>query len=72
MRYQQSVYSGKITIQVIDPNTQSEYLKINLKGSPNADLVLPVIKYGILEDVSVEKDINLKLTVILKNNIEGS
>jgi len=70
--YQDTVYPGKITIQVIEPEKQSEYLTINLIGTPNADLVLPIIKYGILDDVVVEKNTKLKIIISINKIIENA
>ena len=68
--YQEQVYPGKITIQVIEPQKQSEYLTIDLPGSPNADLTLPVINYGILDDFQIQNNNELKLIVKVNELIQ--
>jgi len=69
-RYQQTVYPGKVTIQVIELQNQSEYLTIELAGERNADLDLPVIKYGILEKVSIEENSKLKISILIKETVK--
>jgi len=71
-KYQESVYPGKITIQVIEPQNQSEYLTINLSGSTNADLTLPVFNYGILDDFQVQKKNEIKLIIEVNEVIENN
>ena len=71
-KYQEIVYPGKVTIQVIEPINQSEYLTINLSGSPNADLNLPVFNFGILDEINVSKENELKLIIVVNENIENA
>jgi len=71
-KYQESVYPGNITIQIIEPQNQSEYLTINLSGSPNADLKLPVLKYGILDEFNVINKNELKLVIEVNEVIENN
>jgi SH3 domain-containing protein len=71
-KYQDTVYPGKVTIQVIEPKNQIEYLTINLPGASNADLILPVIKFGILEEFKVAIRNELKLVVLVNENIENA
>ncbi len=71
-KYQETVYSGKVTIQVIEPKKQSEYLTINLAGAPNAVLKLPVIRFGILDEIIVINKNELKLIVSINEHIENA
>ena len=71
-KYQEIVYPGKVTIQVIEPINQSEYLTINLSGSPNADLNLPVFNFGILDEINVSKENELKLIVEVNEKIDNA
>ena len=71
-KYQKSVYAGNVTIQVIEPENQSEYLTINLPGSPNADINLPVFTFGILEEVNVLNQDELKLVITVNENINNT
>jgi len=71
-KYQEKIYPGKVTIQVIEPKKQTEYLTINLGGSANADLILPVFQFGIIDEISVSNENKLKLIIEVNENIENS
>ena len=71
-KYQAEVYPGKIKIQVIEPQNQSEYLTLNLSGSPNADLILPVFIYGILDNFQVQNKNELEIIIEVNEVIENN
>lgn len=71
-RYQELIYSGKVSIHVIEPDNQSEYLTIILPGSANADINLPVFKFGILEEVNLQNQDELKLVIAVNENIKNT
>jgi hypothetical protein len=71
-KYQKVVYQGNVTIQIIEPENQSEYLTINLPGSPNADISLPVFEFGILEEVNLQNQDELKLVIAVNENINNT
>jgi hypothetical protein len=46
--FQARVYLGKVTARVLRPDSEEEYLTINVNGKQNADPLLPVIPFGII------------------------
>jgi hypothetical protein len=71
-KYQEKVYPGKVTIQVIEPEKQTEYLTISLPGSPIADINLPVFNFGILDEINIVNHNELILAITVKENIENA
>lgn len=70
--YQEKVYPGQVTIKVIEPGEQSEFLTIDLSGSPNADVNLPVFNFGILEEIDIKNLNELKLVISVNENIPNA
>ncbi len=63
--YQEKVYRGEITIRILKPGTDEEYLTQVYKGDKNADPVLPIIPFGFIQSV----DRNDPLTITLSYSI---
>jgi hypothetical protein len=63
--YQEKVYRGEITVRVLKPGTEEEYLTQVYKGDKNADPVLPIIPFGFIQSV----DRNDPLTITLSYSI---
>jgi len=59
--YQKKVYRGEITVRVLKPGTEDEYLTQVYKGDKNADPVLPIIPFGFIQ--SVDRDDPLTITL---------
>jgi hypothetical protein len=61
-QYQKDVYRGQITARVLKPGSNEEYLTLEMKGSMNADLVLPIIPFGRIEEVNRDNPSGIKLS----------
>jgi len=60
-KYQKKVYRGELTVRVLKPGTDEEYLTQVYEGDKNADPVLPIIPFGFIQSV----DRNDPLTITL-------
>jgi len=61
-KYQDDVYRGQVTARVLKPGSDEEYLTLEIKGSVNADPVLPVIPFGRIEYVDRNNPSQIKLS----------
>lgn len=61
--YQKNVYRGDVTVRVLKPGTQDEYLTHDFPGTINPDVKLPVLPFGILKEVDITDPAEIKLTV---------
>jgi hypothetical protein len=61
-QYQQEVYSGHVTARVLKPNSDEEYLTIEVEGDVNADPLLPVVPFGRIERVDRNNPSEIKLS----------
>ena len=68
--YQDQVYPGNVTLIVINPGDQSEYLNITLPAAEITDLDLPVLKYGILSQFKNSNNNELDLQITVREDIE--
>lgn len=50
-QYQESVYAGTVTAMVLKPNSKDIYNKYEFAGFSNADILLPVLPFGILQHI---------------------
>jgi len=60
-RYQEDVYRGHVTARVLKPGSDEEYMTIEIKGTVNADPILPVIPFGRIEEVDRKNPSEIKL-----------
>jgi hypothetical protein len=67
--YQEKVYRGDVTARVLKPGSQEEYLTMNVNGYKNPDIILPVLPFGILNDVNNLDPENIKLTISTPDEI---
>lgn len=63
-KYQQKIYHGEISVLVLKPDSQDNYLSLNYKGKPNPEISLPVIPFGILEDVTTDAYREITINII--------
>ena len=61
-QYQKEVYRGQVTARVLKPGSEEEYLTLEIKGSVNADPILPVIPFGRIEEVNRDNPSEIKLS----------
>ncbi len=61
--YQAKVYRGDVTARVLKPNSQDEYLTLDIRGKQNPDIRLPVLPFGILTDVNNTSPEAIRLTI---------
>jgi hypothetical protein len=50
-RYQESVYAGSVTAYVLEQDSKEMYRKYDFSGIANADVLLPVLPFGRLENI---------------------
>jgi hypothetical protein len=62
--FQESVYQGSITTLVLKPNSKDIYKKFEISGISNADVLFPVIPFGILDIVN--RDLPEKIVLFIK------
>ncbi len=67
-KYQNEIYHGKITARVLKPESQDIYLTLNFKGKQNPDIKLPVIPFGILQDVKILGYTQITIEILVKEN----
>jgi len=68
-QYQKDVYSGHVTARVLKPNSDEEYLTIEVEGTVNADPLLPVVPFGRIEKVDRNNPFEIKLSYSTPNHI---
>ena len=61
-QYQKDVYSGQVTARVLKPDSEEEYLTIDIEGNSNADLDLPIIPFGRIVEVNRDNPSEIKLS----------
>jgi hypothetical protein len=69
--YQKSVYRGEVTVRVLQPASEKEYLTFSQKGYPNPEIKLPVLPFGRLENVSIDDPEEIMISVIISNEIDN-
>jgi hypothetical protein len=60
--YQEDVYRGHVTARVLRAGSDEEYITLEIKGSVNADPLLPVIPFGRIEKVERNNPSKIKLS----------
>lgn len=70
--YQNKVYRGNVTARVLQPDSDKEYLTINVNGSPNPEIDLPILPFGRVEKVTSENPKELSLTISIPKNINNN
>jgi hypothetical protein len=68
--YQKSVYAGSITALVLKPDSEEIYQKYEIIGLINADLLLPVLPFGLLDSVTIELPDKIILVMKIPDGIE--
>ena len=69
--YQEKVYRGEITVRVLKPGTDEEYLTQMYEGDKNADPVLPVIPFGFIQSVDREDPSTIALSYSIPAEISN-
>ncbi len=70
-KYQEKVYRGEITVRVLKPGTDEEYLTQTYEGDKNADPVLPVIPFGFIQSVDREDPSTIALSYSIPAEISN-
>ena len=69
-KYQKRVYRGDVTARILQPDSQEEYLTLDFKGQINPDIKLPVIPFGILNNVYNDDPAAITLTIQIADSVE--
>jgi hypothetical protein len=67
--YQSKVFRGDVTVRVLRPGSEEEYLTFEQKGRKNPEVVLPVIPYGKLKKVDHSDPAQIHLAVSVNPDI---
>jgi hypothetical protein len=59
--YQQQVYRGPVSVVVLKPGTDEEYMTLEFDGAINADPMLPIIPFGRIEHIDRNNPRDIKL-----------
>jgi hypothetical protein len=69
--YQNLVYRGDITVRVLKPGSEEEYLTFSQKGFPNSDLNLPILPFGRLESINFDNPEEIMIAVMISDEINN-
>jgi hypothetical protein len=69
--YQENVYAGDVTVHVLKPNSKKIYLSLDIKGSFNADIKLPILPFGQLERIDNNQPAKISLHIIIPQGIHN-
>jgi len=68
-KFQKDVYRGQVTARVLKPGSEEEYLTLEIKGTANADPILPVVPFGRIENVDRSNPSEIKLSYSVPGDI---
>jgi len=70
--YQEQVYRGEVTVRVLQPGSDEEYITFEQKGQPNPAALIPVIPFGYLETVDDSDPEIISISVALEDDINNN
>jgi hypothetical protein len=68
--YQKSVYTGNVTALVLKSDSKEIYQRYDFTGITNADVLLPVLPFGLLNAVNIELPDKITLLIKIPDAIE--
>ena len=71
-KYQDRVYGGEVTVRVLKPGSEDEYLTATFDGQKNADPILPIIPFGQIVSVRNPNPESIALSYAVSNEISDA
>lgn len=69
--YQKKVYRGDVTVRILQPDSDQEYLTFEQKGERNPEILIPVIPFGFLTAVDDTNPLAVTLSVSLRDEFDN-